>query len=156
VEWFKVWHTEILRGSLVAEDDSTQLIWLKLNALVSDSKLRNGRLEYGKGKPMSYDFIIESINTTPEKFNKAIVILSTEEEYDGISRITIEDNGTIVLNKWEYEQRNNVKKPKRKPMSHDQKQGMTRSLVNQNPDTARDTLSRDWGDNIVTKENKVY
>jgi hypothetical protein len=156
VEWFKTWSNGILRGSLCTAEDSTQLIWIKLLATANETHFRNGRLEFRKGKPMTPKFLISYLNTTPEKFNRALKSFENDIDPQGIHRIIIEPDGTIVINKWDFYQADKRQKEIKEPMTPNQKQGMTRSLVNQDPDTARDTLNHDWGDNIQTKDGKIY
>ena len=155
MEWFKLWSTGILRGSLSNSDDSTQLIWIKMLSMANETKGRNGRLEFAKGKPMPDDYITSYLRTTPDKFNKAIEQFKNELDNNGTPRITIEDDGTIVINKWSYYQIDNHHTRKKTPMPKKQKQGMTRSLVNKDPDTAIDTLTKDFGYVVIDKEGVI-
>jgi hypothetical protein len=101
MDWFATWSAGILRGSLSEAPDSIQLIWLKLMAMANEAKdPLSGRLEFAKGKPYSLDYIaticlkpIGELETALEEFQKDI-------SKDGTPRITIEPDGTVVLNNW--------------------------------------------------------
>jgi hypothetical protein len=160
VNWFKAWHVGILRGSLSDTDDSTQLIWIKMLAITSETRKRDGRLEFSKGRPMPPEYLASYMNTTMEKFIKALKKFVTDIDENGIPRITIEQDGTIVINKWFYYQKDKKENNTKEPMPQSQKLGMTRNLVNQNPQEAIDTLCRDFGYTVIdqfgelkTKEN---
>ena len=131
MEWCKMWPNGILRGSLCTEDDSVQLVWLKLLCIASETHVRNGRLEFRKGRPMSHKYLINYLHTTPLKFNKAIDVFKKDIGKNNKPRITVEDDGTIVITNWKLYQEDNREPYKKPPMDEKQKIGMTRSLVNQ-------------------------
>jgi hypothetical protein len=153
VDWFKTWHVGILRGSLSDTDDSTQLIWIKMMAIVSETKNRNGRLEFAKGKPMSPHYLISYMNTTKSKFDNAIKQFINDTDPQGNPRITIEKDGTIVINKWDYYQSDN--RFKKEPKTEAQKRGMLRAGVNKDPDTATDVLKHDYGYTVIDNNGEI-
>lgn len=155
MDWFKAWHVGILRGSLANADDSTQLIWIKLLAMASDTKARNGRLEFAKGKPMSRNYLIACLNTTPEKFDYAIEQFKNDLDSTNKPRLTIEDDGTIVLNNWLDYQHDTRKPYKKPPMDVKQKRAMQRSINNQFPQNAIDDLKQGFGYDTVDKNGEV-
>jgi hypothetical protein len=155
VEWFKTWSNGILRGSLCTAEDSTQLIWIKLLATANETHFRNGRLEFRKGKPMTPKFLISYLNTTPDKFNKALKSFINDIDPEGIHRITIEPDGTIVINKWDFYQTDKRQKEQKEPMTPEQKRGMLRTGVNQDPDTATDVLKHDYGYTVVDNNGEI-
>ena len=156
MDWFKTWSNGILRGSLCQVDDSSQLIWIKLLAVANETHVRNGRLEFKKGSPMSRIYLANYINTSLLKLNRAIQLFENDFDYTtSTTRITIEQDGTIVINKWDYYQNDRRELPKKEPMSQEKKRGMQRSINNQYPHNAIEDLKQGFGHTIVDKNGEV-
>jgi len=114
VEWFKAWPNGILRGSLSKADDSIQLIWIKMLSIASETHTRNGRLEFRQGKPMSKSYLVNYMCTTMPKLTRALEAFKNDFDPNGVPRITIEEDSTIVITKWEYYQKDK-REPYKKP-----------------------------------------
>ena len=101
MDWFAAHSTGILRGSLSEAPDTTQLIWIKLMAMANEAKDPfSGRLEFAKGKPYSRAYIAMMCRKTEVELDIALTEFQADISDDGVPRITIEPDGTIVLNNW--------------------------------------------------------
>jgi len=135
MEWFKVYSRGILRGSLSQTTDITQLTWLKMLALENETKFRNGRLEFAPGKPYSLEYIAVNCGIT-EGILEGVLEEFKEDvnPEDGTPRITIEFDGTIVLNNWEkYQVKRVVEQEGKPPLSEEAKDKMNVQRQVKNP-----------------------
>ncbi len=104
--WLKLTSMGILRGTLSQSKDITQLVWIKLLCLMSETKFRNGRFEYAPGKPYSLEFIAVSCGVHQEILEGCLCEYEEDINPDtGDSRVRTEKDGTIVIVNWEIYQK---------------------------------------------------
>lgn len=141
--FYKVYSEGVLRGSLANAEDSTQLIWLKLLAMANETRDRDGYLRFGIGRPYKESFIIETCNTTPEKYHMAIEDFLGDIR-DGQPRIQILEDGTIFITNFKhYQDKPQVKtKDDKQPISEDVKDKMAMDRVDKNPKLAIPALAK--------------
>lgn len=153
MDWFKVYSRGILRGSLSQSSDIIQLIWIKLLALENETKFRNGRLEYIAGKPYSLDYI--AMNCGIDKGLLEGILEEYKEDINpenGTSRITIDDDGTIILNNWEkYQVSKERKEEKQQYAIRMTEEKRARYLANKYPGIVCDVILRDFGYEVRNK-----
>jgi len=154
VDWFKVYSDGILRGSLATSDSDTQLLWLKLLAMANETRQRDGCLQFAPGLPMTREYIASVCHTTVDKLNKALEIYQHEIGVNNEPRVIIKEDGTISLTNWRVHQ--SPKTPARKPPTEKAKDAMFHREVIMKQDKARETLHKDLGDTIVTKDGELY
>jgi hypothetical protein len=113
MNWFATHSAGILRGSLSAAPDTIQIIWVKFMAMANEAKNpESGRLEFAKGQPYSMDYIAMICRKPVQDVEAALASFRTDLSQDGTPRVTVEPDGTVVLNNWaKYQDRN---KPKSK------------------------------------------
>jgi hypothetical protein len=116
MDWFATHSAGILRGSLSKAPDLIQLIWIKLMAMANEAKdPLSGRLEFAKGQPYDRPYIATICMKPEAELDAALEEFQKDISSDGKTpRITIEPDGTIVLNNWtkyQPKQRGQVKKP---------------------------------------------
>lgn len=100
MKWYAAYSTGILRGSLCQASDPIQLIWIKLMAMANEAKdPDSGRLEFARGQPYSIAYIAAAFFKTEAEIELALEAYQ-KDFTDGVPRITIEADGTIVLNNW--------------------------------------------------------
>lgn len=154
MDWFKVYSKGILRGSLSQSKDIVQLTWIKLLALENETKFRNGRLEYGPGKPYSLDYI--AMNCGIEKELLEGILEEYKEDVnpeDGSPRITVDMDGTIILNNWEKYQVSRERKEDQKQFSiKKSEQQRLRYLANKYPGITVEVIERDFGYVVIDKK----
>lgn len=151
MDWLKLNTKGILRGSLARADNVTQLIWIKLLAMASETRDRDGYLRYREGEPYTLEFIAQTCNVTVNDLNIAIDDFM-DDIRDGHARVEWASDNSLHLMNWEYYQ----KKPAEKELpprikSKLENEAITRHYTNKCPDTARDTLVNGFGDNISVK-----
>lgn len=102
MEWVKLSSRGILRGTLSQSRDVVQLVWIKLLCFMGETKFRNGRFEYGKGRPYTMDFLATNCGITLTIFEGCIEEYKEDINPDtGEPRVRVEKDGTLVLVNWE-------------------------------------------------------
>ena len=103
--WFKLHTRGVLRGSLEGYDAVIQLIWIKLLAIESETKTRDGWLHYAPGNPMSHERLASECGVSLDWFEEALGVFRKElDAVTGNPRIVEAANGDIYLTNWEYYQ----------------------------------------------------
>ena len=151
--FFKAYSEGILRGSLAYSDETTQLIWIKLLAIANETRDRDGYLRYSEGHPYTKEYIAEMCHVSVKVLTKSLDQFSKDIR-NNIPRIVTASDGSIKLSNFIKYQAKPERKPK-EPMPKNQKEGMVRSLVNQMPEVAEDTLTRDFGRTIITNRGEI-
>jgi hypothetical protein len=101
MEWFATHSAGILRGSLSNADDKIQLLWIKFMAMANEAKDPvSGRLEFSKGQPYDLVYIAAICRKSVDDIKEAIEDFKKDISKDGTPRVTIEIDGTVVLNNW--------------------------------------------------------
>lgn len=101
MDWFATHSAGILRGSLCEAEDTTQLIWIKFMAMANEAKDPfSGRLEFAKGHPYDKTYLATLCRKTEGDIELALYAFERDISPDGTARITIEADGTVVLNNW--------------------------------------------------------
>lgn len=164
MNWFKMFPTGILRGSLSHTDIYTQLVWVKLLAVASETRLRDGHLRFAVGKPMTMEYLAIQCDCPIKFMQEALDAFQKDISPDGTPRIQLNSDGSYFISNWALYQ-NKLAKAKKPPMPEKQKLGMTRSLINQNPEFSGDVLANDFGNkyevldtstgNIKANKNKM-
>lgn len=128
MDWFRVYSDGILRGSLAAEKDTVQLLWLKILSMANETRARDGFLRFAPGKPFSRQMIAETCHTTLEALNEAIEIYVHEAFSDGVPRLQALEDGTLFITHWLKYQAKTTKdvrdKEERPPLTEEQKDAM--------------------------------
>lgn len=107
MEWFAVYSSGILRGSMCNADDTTQIIWVKYLAMANEAHDPNsGRLEFKKGDPYPIEYIATQCRKTVDDIIKAEhEFMADINKSDGLTpRLIIEPDGTRVLSNWSIKQ----------------------------------------------------
>jgi hypothetical protein len=104
MEWIKLYSKGILSGSLSRSDNTTQLLWVKLMAMVNETRQRDGWLHYAVGKPMERTRIAETCGVSLIELNTALAEFLNDKNTDGTARIYIKEDGDIFLTNWELYQ----------------------------------------------------
>jgi len=103
MDWLKLDSKGILRGSLSAAPDTTQLIWVKLLALANETRDRDGYLRRKEGEPFTLLFIAEVCNVSISDLQAALCDFR-DDVRDGHPRMEFADDGSIHLLNWEQYQ----------------------------------------------------
>lgn len=101
MDWFKAYQDGLLRGSLARTDHTTQLIWVKLLAVVNETRCRDGWLHYKPGEPISRDYLATVCNVTREELDYAIMQFQTDLDVSGQARVIVSEDGTVFVKNWE-------------------------------------------------------
>ena len=138
MDWFRAYSSGILRGSLSDASDEIQIIWIKLLAIESETKNRDGCLRFCEGKPYTDDYIatlclkpVEAIHYAVAAFEKDI------DRKTKLPRVSREQDGSLKLNKWliyQYEQEQEEKRRR--------KQGQVHTAIGSQIDEAKDLKDR--------------
>lgn len=138
MDWFRAYSSGILRGSLSDASDEIQLIWIKLLAIESETKNRDGCLRFCEGKPYTDEYIatvclkpVEAIKYAISAFEKDI------DKQTKLPRVSRESDGSLRLNKWliyQYEQEQEERRRRR--------QGQVRTQIGIQIDEAKDLKDR--------------
>ena len=103
--WFKLHTRGVLRGSLEGYDAVIQLIWIKLLAIESETKTRDGWLHFALDNPMSHQRLASECGVSLDWFEEALEVFRKEiDAVTGKPRIIEAVNGDIYLSNWEYYQ----------------------------------------------------
>ena len=101
MDWFAAHCAGILRGSLSRANDNIQLIWIKLMAMANEAKdPLSGRLEFAKGQPYDLTYISTICGKSITEIRAALHSFINDVSSDGTPRVTVEEDGTVILNNW--------------------------------------------------------
>lgn len=157
MDWLKLNSKGILRGSLARSNNVTQLIWIKLLAMASETRDRDGYLRYKKGEPYSLDFIAQICNVSRNDLDIALDDFM-DDIRDGIPRVEFAEDGSLRLNNWTYYQTRPVEEeasPRlRKAISDEVKDNLTIERVNKKPELGVVGLSQHISGNTGRQINE--
>lgn len=136
--FFKTYSEGILRGSLAYEDNTIQLIWIKLLAMANETRDRDGYLRYSEGHPYSKKYIVQTCHVTDKELDKALKAFKNDIR-DNVPRILIAKDGSIFISNFKKYQDKPIKERKLMPQS--QRNGMQTRLNTENPEHAMDDLN---------------
>lgn len=101
MDWFKAYQDGLLRGSLCATDNTTQLVWMKLLAVENETRLRDGWLHYAPGRPMTREYLAMVCQVTVVELELALQEFLCDLDREGHPRIEINAEGEIFIKNWE-------------------------------------------------------
>ena len=101
MDWFKAYQDGLLRGSLCATDNTTQLVWMKLLAVENETRLRDGWLHYAPGRPMTREYLAMVCQVTVAELELALQEFLCDLDREGHPRIEINAEGEIFIKNWE-------------------------------------------------------
>lgn len=104
MDWFKVHSAGILRGSLAGSSHTIQIVWIKLLAIVNESRTRDGWLHFAPGQPMPHEFIATNCRVSVQELEEALQAFQNDKDNGGRPRIEITPDGDIYLKNWEQYQ----------------------------------------------------
>jgi hypothetical protein len=157
MDWLKLNSKGILRGSLSQTNNVTQLVWIKLLAMASETRDRDGYLRYAKGRPYSMDYIAMICNVSRNELDIAIDDF-IDDVRDGHARVEFDDDGSLYLTNFlAYQKQPEKAEAELSPRlrSAAEKEALTRKMVNLHPEAARDGLSYGFKDNIISKQGEI-
>jgi hypothetical protein len=104
--YFQIKTDNWLRGNIRKDPLPQQAIFITLIAIVAETKLRNGELRNGNGKPISKSKLCEDIGCSIEELNLTIELGSKDlNEFDHKPRIQILEDGCIFITNFKKMQR---------------------------------------------------
>lgn len=155
MDWIKLHVDGILEGSLSTTSNTTQIIWVKLLAMVGRTRNRDGYLRYKEGLPYPKEMIAITCNVTLNELEEALSEFTLDIR-DGQPRVIYADDGSLYLTNWKNYQANQVNhKDTKQPLTDNQEKAITRKLTNKHPESARDALSYGFNDTIIDKSGEI-
>lgn len=122
MDWFRAYSSGILRGSLSDASDEIQIIWIKILAMESETKNRDGCLRFCEGKPYTDEYIATICLKPVEAIKYAISVFEKDiDKQTKLPRVSREADGSLHLNKWliyQYEQEQMEKRRRRQAQLH--------------------------------------
>jgi len=138
MDWFRAYSSGILRGSLSDASDEIQIIWIKILAMESETKNRDGCLRFCEGKPYTDEYIATICLKPVQAIKYAIAAFEKDiDKQTKLPRVSREPDGSLKLNKWliyQYEQEQDEKRRRR--------QGQVRTQIGSQIDEAKDLKDR--------------
>jgi len=138
MDWFRAYSSGILRGSLSDASDEIQIIWIKILAMESETKNRDGCLRFCEGKPYTDEYIATICLKPVQAIKYAIAAFEKDiDRKTKLPRVSREVDGSLRLNKWliyQYEQEQDEKRRRR--------QGQVRTQIGSQIDEAKDLKDR--------------
>jgi hypothetical protein len=138
MDWFRAYSLGILRGSLSDASDEIQIIWIKILAMESETKNRDGCLRFCEGKPYTDEYIATICLKPVEAIKYAIAAFEKDiDKQTKLPRVSREPDGSLRLNKWliyQYEQEQEERRRRR--------QGQVRTPIGSQIDEAKDLKDR--------------
>lgn len=155
MDWLKLNSKGILRGSMAASDNVTQLIWIKFLAMANETRDRDGYLRYAPGHPYSIEYIAEVCHVGVNEVQIAVDDFM-DDVRDGMPRVEYTDDGSLKLNNWhKYQDAPPDKEAPPRLKSVLEREAITRRMTNQYPDSAREALGYGFQDTIIKKTGEI-
>jgi len=102
MDWIKLYTRKWLWGSGRVMTPEKRGVWIDLLALAAEAKLRDGTLRFDVGQPMSRAWIANTLMIEHETLDACLAAFQADiNADDGLPRVSIWEDGTIVLNNFE-------------------------------------------------------
>jgi len=102
MEWIKFYTGKWLYGSGRTMSADKRGVWADLLALAAETKFRDGTLRFDVGQPMPRSYIASVLRISSELLDASLeAFIHDINTDDGNPRISISEDGTIVLNNFQ-------------------------------------------------------
>ena len=152
MDWIKLHTHKWLYGSGRTMTAEQRGVWADLLALAGETKFRDGSLRFDVDSPMPRAYIAGVLRIPPELLDGCIEVFNADMNIsDGLPRVAIWDDGTIMLNNFNGYQSVPTDKQKLDTRGLElYERGQLRRLTNKYPDEHADALLQQ----IMTKDEE--